>query len=57
MYRVKDPENLADDIKMKRETKHRKDETCFKGEMKENELYKSSDDVLDWNRMQITQRM
>lgn len=46
MYRVKDPENLTDDIKMKLETKHRKDKTSFKGEMIENELYKSEDDVL-----------
>lgn len=45
MYRVKDPENLTDDIKMKLETKHRKDKTSFKGEMIENELYKSGDDV------------
>lgn len=46
MYRVKDPENLTDDIKMKLETKHGKDKTSFKGEMIENELYKSGDDVL-----------
>lgn len=46
MYRVKDPENLRDDIKMKLETKHRKYKTSFKGEMIENELYKSGDDVL-----------
>lgn len=32
---------------MTRETKHRKDETTFKGEMIENELYNSADDVLD----------
>lgn len=46
LYRVKDPENLTDDIKMKLETKHGKDKTSFKGEMIENELYKSGDDVL-----------
>lgn len=45
--RVKDPEILTDDIKMKRETKQRKDNTSFKGEMIENELYKRADDVLD----------
>lgn len=49
MFRVKDPENLTDDMKMTRDTKHRKDETSFKGEMIENELYKSADDVLDWD--------
>lgn len=34
---------------MTHDTKHRKDETSFKGEMIENELYKSADDVLDWD--------
>lgn len=34
---------------MTRETKHRKDETSFKGEMIENKLYNSADDVLDWD--------
>lgn len=34
---------------MTRGTKHRKDETSFKGEMIENELYKSADDVLAWD--------
>lgn len=47
MYRVKDPENLTDDIKMKRENKHKKDDTSFKGEMIENKLYRCADDVLD----------
>lgn len=36
-------------MKITRDTKHRKDETCFKGEMIEIEFYKSADDVLDWN--------
>lgn len=49
MFRVKDPENLTDDMKMTRDTEHRKDETSFKGEMIENELYNSADDVLDWD--------
>lgn len=44
MYRVKDPENLTDDIKMKRENKHKKDDISCKGEMIENELYRSADD-------------
>lgn len=30
-------------------TKHRKDETSFQGEMIENELYKSADNMLDSN--------
>lgn len=47
MYRVKDPENLTDDIKMKREKTHKKDDISFKGDMIENELYRSADDVLD----------
>lgn len=47
MFRGKDPENLTDDIKMTRDPTHRKDETSFKGDMIENELYKSADDVLD----------
>lgn len=46
LYRVKDFENLIDDIKMKLEIKYRKDKISFKGEMIENELYKSGDDVL-----------
>lgn len=45
--RGKDPENLTDDMKMTRDPTHRKDETSFKGDMIENELYKSADDVLD----------
>lgn len=32
---------------MKREKKHKKDDISFKGEMIENELYRSADDVLD----------
>lgn len=51
MYRVKDPENLTDDIRMKRETKQRKNNISFKGEMIKNELYKSPDDVLVCNSM------
>lgn len=47
MFRGKDPENLTDDMKMTRDPTHRKDETNFKGDMIENELYKSADDVLD----------
>lgn len=46
LYRVKDFENLIDDIKMKLEIKYGKDKISFKGEMIENELYKSGDDVL-----------
>lgn len=34
-------------MKMTRDTKHREDETSFQGDMIENELYKSADDVLD----------
>lgn len=34
-------------MKMTRDTKQRKDETSFKGDMIENELYKSADDMLD----------
>lgn len=47
MFRGKDPENLTDDMKMTRDPTHRKDETSFKGDMIENELYKSADDLLD----------
>lgn len=47
MFRGKDPENLTDDMKMTHDPTHRKDETSFKGDMIENELYKSADDVLD----------
>lgn len=32
---------------MKRENKHKKDDTSFKGEMIKNELFRSADDVLD----------
>lgn len=38
---------MTDDMKMTRDTEHRKNETCFQGEMIENELYKSADDVFD----------
>lgn len=47
LFRVKDPEKLTDDLNMTRDTKHGNDETSFKGEMIENELYNSSDHVLD----------
>lgn len=46
---VKDPENLTDDMKMTHGTNHRNDETSFQGEMIENDLYKSADDMLDSN--------
>lgn len=36
-------------MKMTHGTKHRKDETSFQGEMIENELYKSADNMLDSN--------
>lgn len=36
-------------MKMTHGTKHRKDETSFQGEMIENDLYKSADDMLDSN--------
>lgn len=36
-------------MKMTHGTKHRKDETSFQGEMIENELYKTADDMLDSN--------
>lgn len=45
--RVQDPKNLTDDGQITRTTKHRKDDTTFKGK---NELYQSADDVLDLDR-------
>lgn len=36
-------------MKMTHGTKHRKDETSFQGEMIENELYKSADNMLNSN--------